>query len=83
MVAEDCPLHYHIDPASQNVLLVKVDDLTILIWKLTVNNEMIAIKTRLHWAERDVFNLIWVTVLFAVIMTFLYYCSQITKMKDA
>lgn len=59
-----------------------MDGLDILIWKLTVNDEMIGLNKRFHWSERDTMNLIWITVLFVVIMTFMYFCMRINKATE-
>lgn len=80
VVGEKCPLDYHVDQASQNILYATIGDFNVLIWKLTVNDEMVGLNKRFHWSERDLVNLVWISVLFFVGMYFLYLCREIAKM---
>lgn len=79
VVGEKCPLDYHLDPASQNILYVSIGDFDVLIWKLIVNDEMVGLNKRFHWSERDLVNLTWISVLFFVAMYFLYLSREIAK----
>ena len=82
MITDDCELHYHLDEASVNVLAVKLGRFTILVWKLTVNDEMVGLHKRLHWSERDVINFLWISAIFAVVMYFLYLCKQVNELGE-
>lgn len=82
IISDNCPLHYHLDKLSKNILCVEMGSFTILIWKLTVSKEMLDKANRLHWSEKYYINIIWITVVFISAAYLLYISKEILTLSD-
>ena len=72
-------IEYHIDDHSVNTLYMRVADYYVLIWKLVVDDEMVSIKSRLHWTEHGMVNVVWISILFFSVMYAMYLTTQLAK----
>ena len=78
VVNKGAPIEYYIDDRSLNTLYMRVGDYYVLIWKLVVDEEMVSIKSRLHWTERGMINLVWISIIFFAVVYAMYLTTQMT-----
>ena len=82
IVSDNCPLYYHLDKESKNILCVEMGSFKILIWKLIVSKEMVEKGNRLHWSEKDYINIVWITVIFLAAVYLLRVSRDILELSN-
>ena len=78
IVGEGCEVKYYLDPSSTNILYVDAGNYYVLIWKLTVNNEMVDLN-RTQWSEGSVVYLLFLSLLFFLTIYVMYITYQMNK----
>ena len=78
VVGEGCEVKYYLDPSSTNILYVDAGNYYVLIWKLTVNNEMVDLN-RTQWSEGSVVYLLFLSLLFFLTIYVMYITYQMNK----
>lgn len=71
VVGEDCEVKHYLDSHATDVLYVNAGAFYVLIWKLTVNEDMVNM-SRAHISEKAGVDLVFITILFFISMGMMY-----------
>ena len=73
-------MKHYLDPHSTNILYVDAGNYYVLIWKLTVNNEMVDLN-RAQRSEGSAIYLLFLSVLFFLTIYVMYITYRMNKIS--
>ena len=78
VVGEDCEVKHYLDSRATNVLYVEAGAFHVLIWKLSVTEDMVNM-SRAHKSERAGVDFLFVSALFFIMMGVFYVTYLLLK----